>query len=258
MRERNGRIQRALGLCGTIALAAGLASAAEPKIKTFAAGLNYEYLSRTVVWTGDTSPSKIQANLISARADLGLGKGVVVSLSAGLSLSNYKALVFDTLPISLQFGGATVSGFLLGAEVVAPIKRFSDFELGGTGRFVYSMGLSKTWPLEDFAVEGEARGRAGWWEAAVGPRLSYLFFGRVVPYVELCFRWLRADFKMTETLGDLGGTELKLVRGDLSFSAALGADAAVTDRISVKAKAAILPYVGGVDGLISVGVLYKF
>ncbi len=237
---------------------AGLAAAVEPKIKSFSVGLSYENLSRTVVWNGDTSPSKIQANLLSARADLGVGKGIIVSLSAGLSLTDYKTLAFESLPISLQFDGSTLSGVLLGIEAVVPIKTFSEFELGGTGRFIYSIGLSKTWPLEDFAVEGEATGKPGWMEFSVGPRLSYLFFGRVVPYVELGVRWLRADFKMTETLGDLGGTELKLVRGDLSFSAVLGADAAVSNRISVKAKAGILPYAGGVDGLVSIGVLYKF
>jgi hypothetical protein len=258
MRERNGRVRRAWGLGVMIALAAGLASAAEKKFDLIGAGLNYENLSRTVVWTGDTSPSKIRANLITARADFGLGKGAVVSFSAGLSLADYKALVFDTLPISLQFDGTTISGLVLGAEAAVPIMKFSDFGLDGTGRFVYSLGMSKTWPIEDFAVEGEARGRSGWMEAAVGPRLSYYFFGRVVPYVELSLRWLRADFKMTETLADLGGTELKLVRGDLSFGAAVGADAAVTGRISVKAKAGIMPYAGGVDGLLSIGILYKF
>jgi hypothetical protein len=240
MRERNGRVRRAWGLGVMIALAAGLASAAEKKFDLIGAGLNYENLSRTVVWTGDTSPSKIRANLITARADFGLGKGAVVSFSAGLSLADYKALVFDTLPISLQFDGTTISGLVLGAEAAVPIMKFSDFGLDGTGRFVYSLGMSKTWPIEDFAVEGEARGRSGWMEAAVGPRLSYYFFGRVVPYVELSLRWLRADFKMTETLADLGGTELKLVRGDLSFGAAVGADA------------------GGVDGLLSIGILDKF
>jgi hypothetical protein len=118
--------------------------------------------------------------------------------------------------------------------------------------------MSKTWPLEGFAVEGEARGSSSWLEAAVGPRLSYLFFGRVVPYLEICARWLRADFEMSETLEDLGGAEKKLVRGDLQLSFALGADAAVTDRIVIEAKAGILPYTGGVNGLVSLGVLYKF
>jgi hypothetical protein len=38
----------------------------------------------------------------------------------------------------------------------------------------------------------------------------------------------------------------------------VGADAAVTGRISVKAKAGIMPYAGGIDGLLSIGILYKF
>jgi hypothetical protein len=241
-----------------VALAAGQAAAAEPNIKTISVGLNYEYLSRTVFWKGDAAASGIRASLVQARADLGFAKGFVVSLTAGLVLTDFKALTFTSLPVSLQYDGAPLKGLAFGAEVVAPVAKFSDFEISGTGRFVYAFAMSKTWPLVDFAVEGEARGESNWAEAAVGPRVSYLFFGRVIPYVEICARWLGAGFKMTETLADLSGTESKRVGGDFSFSAALGADAAVTDRIAVKARAGILPYAGGVDGLISVAVLYKF
>lgn len=258
MRDRNGRVRRILGLGLAIGLAAGAAGAAEPKIRTISAGLSYDNFSRTVVWKGDAAVSRILANLVSARADLGLGKSIVLSLSAGLSLTDFKDLSFTSLPISLQFDGAPISGLVLGAEVLAPLVRYADFEISGTGRFVYSLGMSKTWPLEGFAVEGEAKGKPSWMEAAVGPRVSYLFFGRVVPYIEVCARWLRADFKMTETLSDLGGAEKKIVPGDISFSAALGADAAVTNRLMVRAKAGILPFVGGVDTMFSVGILYKF
>ncbi len=261
MRDRRGRIRgvlASLALGAAIGLAPAQAAIVGLKVESLAAGLVYESLSRTVVWKGDAASSKIQANLVSARAELGFGKGVVVSLSAGLALTDFKDLVFTSLPVSLQYDSPPLKGFSLGAEAVVPLHKFSEFEISGTGRIVYSFGMSKTWPLEGFAVVGKAAGSSSWVEAALGPRVSYLFFGRVVPYVEVCARWLGAGFEMTETLGDLVGNETKRVRGDFAFSVALGADASVTDRIAIKARAGILPFAGGVDSLLSVGVLYKF
>ncbi len=214
MRDRNGRVRRILGLGAAIALAAGRPRAAEPKIRTISAGLSYDNFSRTVVWKGDAAASRILANLVSARADLGLGKSVVLSLTRGVVPDRFQGPVLH-LPAHLP---AIRRGAHLGPGPWEPrssrrSSRYADFEISGTGRFVYSLGMSKTWPLEGFAVEGEATGKPSWMEAAVGPRVSYLFFGRVVPYVEVCARWLRADFKMTETLSDLGGTREEACRG---------------------------------------------
>ncbi len=261
MRDGRGGIRgvlASLALGAAIGLAPAQASVAGLKIESLAAGLFYENLSRTVVWKGDAASSKIQASLITARAELGFGKGVVVGLSAGLALTDFKGLTFTSLPVSLQYDAPPLKGFCLGAEAVAPLVKLSEFEISGTGRIVYSFGMSKTWPLEGFAVEGKAVGSSSWVEAALGPRVSYLFFGRVVPYLELSARWLGAGFEMAETLGDLAGAETKRVRGDFSFSVTLGVDAAVTDRIAVKARGGILPFAGGVDSLFSLGVLYKF
>ncbi len=261
MRHRRRRIGEVLAALVAVFAIGGLpggADAAAIKIEPVAAGLSFENLSRTVVWSGDEGSAKIRANLIGARADLRLGKGATVSLSAGLSLTDFKALTFSALPVTLELGSPTLKGFFLGAEAVVPIHRFSDFEISGTGRIVYSFAMSKTWTLQDFAVEGQAAGNSSWLEAAAGPRVSYLAFGRIVPFVEVWARWLHAGFDMTETLGDLSGSQARRVRGDLSFSVALGADARVTEHIGVQAKVGFLPYAGGVDGAASVGILYKF
>jgi len=261
MGDRKSRIGRAfvaLAASAAMGLAAAAATAAEPKIKTLAAGFGYENLTRTIVWTGDTASTRLKADLFTARAEFGFAGGITASLSAGFVLTSPGGLTFANLPVSLQYQGPSLRGVTLGAEAVVPIRKFSDFEISGTGRFVYSFGMSKTWPLEDFAVDGEAEGRSSWAEIAAGPRVSYLFFGRVVPYAEVCLRWLRSGFRMTETLEDLGGTETKRVRGDVSFSVALGADAVVSDRLAVRGKVGILPFAGGVDSLLSLGILYKF
>jgi len=70
--------------------------------------------------------------------------------------------------------------------------------------------------------------------------------------------WLRADFRMDETLEDLHGLETKRIKGNFSLGAFLGADIRISERLALKAKAGIIPYAGGVDGLASVGLFYVF
>lgn len=258
MGDRSRRLGVIFGLYAAAALVLGTAAAAEPNVRSIAVGLNYENLTRTVVWKGDAASSRIKGSLISARADLGLAKDIIVSLSAGVVLTDFQGLAFSGLPIRLEYDAPALKGISFGAEIVAPLLKFSEFEISGTGRLVYSFGLSKTWALEGFAVDGSASGRSSWMEAAAGPRLTYRQFKGFAPYLEVSARWLHASFKMTETLEDLVGTETKRVRGDLSFSAALGADVTLSDHLSLRAKAGILPYSGGVDGLLSAGFAYKF
>jgi len=258
MRQRSGGAWRLVSLGIALVLAAAHAPAAESKVKTLMAGLNFEYFSRTLVWDGDTGSARLQATLVSARTDFGFGKGLTLSLSAGLSLTDFEGLAFGTLPITLEYDASPIKGLVLGAELEALLLKSGDFEIKTAGRFVSSLGISKTWPLEGFAVEGEATGRSNWMEASAGPRLAYFLSDAFVPYIEVNARWLRADFRMDETLGDLQGHEKKLVKGDFSFSVGLGGDARVSDRLTIKAKAGFIPYAGGVDALASVGLLYVF
>ena len=258
MKNRHRGIGRVYILIAALALVTGEAAAAGLAVKSLAAGIGYDYLSRTVVWSGDEADSKLTSNMLSARAEFGLAKGVIVGLTAGFSFSDVSGLVFDTLPISLLYDGPAIPGLVLGADVLIPIKKLGDFEMKAAGRIVYSSGMSETWPLEGFAVEGEAAGKPGWMEVALGPRLDYLFFGRVVPYVELTGRWLTARFRMSETLGELSGEETRKVGGDFAVGAALGADGEVSRRVLVKGKIGIMPFAGGVDTVATVGVLYRF
>jgi hypothetical protein len=256
MRHREGRLRAALILTAALGLAAAPAEA-QLKIGTFAAGIGGEFLSRTVVWGDDPAPARLGAGLFGARAEFGFGRGVVVGLSAGLSLSNVSALIFRALPVSLRYDGAPFKGFSMGADAAVPFRRFSSFEIGAAGRIVYSLGMNDSWPLEGFAVEGEATGAVNWLEAAIGPRLAYRAFDKVVPYLEITVRWLHAGIEMTETLADLTGRETKTV-DDLSVGFAAGTDADLGARLALRAKAGLVPYAHGMDGLVSVGLLYKF
>ena len=257
MAERSRRRAFAFGLIAAAGLLAGPA-AAGVNVRAITVGLNFENLTRTVVWKGDPAASRIGGSLVAARADLGLAGGVQVSFSAGLVLTDFRGLSFTGLPITLAYDAPPMLGLSFGAEAVAPLKEFSGFEIAGAGRIVYSFGMSKTWPLEGFAVDGEAEGRSSWLKAAVGPRLTYRRLDRVVPYLELAVRWLGASFRMSETLADLEGSESKRVGGDLSFSAALGGDVALSGRLKLRAKGGVLPRAGGIDGLLSLGFGYTF
>jgi hypothetical protein len=258
MNLRRERVRRLVGVGIGLVLAAASTAAAESKPRTITAGVVFDYFSRTVVWEGDTEDYRIAAGLVSARAGFVLSPRVSLGLTAGLSLSDFSGLVFRDLPISLELGSGTLKGLALGAELEAVLFNFEDFEIGATGRFVSSFGLARTWPLEDFAVPGEAKGKANWMEASAGPRLSYRFSGGFVSYLEVAARWLRVDFPMEETLDDLNGTEKKRVQADFSFSVSLGGDIKLTERLTVRGEAGIIPFPGGVDGLASVGLVFAF
>lgn len=257
MGDRSCR-RRGICILAVLALLTSGASAAEPNVRSIAVGLSTEHFSRSIVWPGDEAAAKLLFHAVSARVDIGLAGGVILRLDAGLSLSDFSGLTFDALPISLELDGDPIGGFALGAEVAAPLKKIGAFEIGAAGRFVYSFGMSKSWRLEGFAVEGEAAGQPSTMELSAGPRVVFRSSGRIVPYAEVRASLFWARFRMSEALGDLGGEETKTVRGDIAVSIALGADVRVTDRISIGAKAGIMPARGGTGAMASIGALYGF
>lgn len=258
MDKPRGAYRRIVALSVVLVWAAGLAGAAEAGGRPFTAGVFIEHLSRTVTWQGDTAASRVRANQVSARAGLDLGRGVGLGLTAGLSLSGLGDLVFDGLPISLELGSTNLLGIVLGAEIEAALLDLGDIEIGAAGRFVSSFGLARTWNLEGFAVPGRASGKVNWMEASAGPRLTYRVSGGFAPYFEAAVRWLRVDARMEETLEDLRGFEKKTVSGDIAFSFAVGGDVPLSERLTVRVKAGLAPFAGGVDSLASVGLAYAF
>jgi hypothetical protein len=236
-------------------IAAGPSVASENKA-SFRAGISFEHFSRTV--DDKTRLSKSSADLIAARAEIEPRPGLVFDLEAGLSLSNFNGLRFVHLPISIDYEAGAVTGLFVGAGARAGLLRLGDFEIEGVGRFVYSLGSTKTWPLEGFTVPGTSRGGPTWMRASAGPRISYLFFGKFVPYIDVSASWFSAKFKLDETLGDLSGQETRKLKGKSLVEISLGADYRISDRISLKAEAGFLPYAGGVDGAVSAGFLFFF
>ena len=160
MRDRNGRVRRIIRLGAVIALAAGAAGGRGAEDQDALGGIELRESFEDGRLEGRRRPSGIRANLISARADLGLGKSIVLSLSAGLSLTDFKDLAFTSLPVSLQFDAGPISGLVLGPRSSRRSSDISDFEISGTGRFVYSLGHVQDMAARGFRRRGGSQGKA--------------------------------------------------------------------------------------------------
>jgi hypothetical protein len=257
MRDGTARLIGFLGLSALFLLAAPRIFPAEISPAGMF-GLGFEYFSRTIRWEDGARASTLKGNLVTARGMIGLKPGVTLDLAAGVSLADFNGLLFNHLPISLDYEAGALSGLLLAAGVRARLFSFGDFEMEGRGWFVYSLGFSRTWPLQGFAVEGNSRGRPVWLEAAAGPRIIYRLSRRIRSFLSVSANWLWGTFRMDETLGDLSGTEEIKVRGRGVLEAALGVDAAISARLSLCAEVGLLPSSGGVDGRAGIGLLFIF
>jgi hypothetical protein len=258
MGQRIRRPHHAAGLVACLlALAAGgpAFSADRPAFKS---GLGLDYLSRAITWDEGAGSSGFSAVLVTARQVVGFGSGLDLALSAGIALSDFDGLEFGRLPISLDYESGFATGLALGAEARATVLRSRTIEIQAVGRIVSSIGFSKTWPLEGFAVEGTAEGKPTWAQASVGPRLVLKSLGKFVPSVSVSADWLWGRFAMTETLGDLSGSQDQSVEGKSVIDIALGAEYEMSPRFTVEGRLGILPYSGGADAVVSFGVLYVF
>jgi hypothetical protein len=221
-------------------------------------GAGFGGFSRTITWDDGAHESNLAAGSVAVRGEFTLRPGLAFELAAGLSMPNFDGLVFRGLPISVDYEAGAVNGVLLGAAVRARLLTFGAFEIGADGRFVYSLGLSKTWTMTGFAVEGTVTGSPSWFDATVGPRISYTGAGRFVPFATIAADWLSGTFTMDQALGDLTGHEAKKVQSKGFLAVSLGADWELSARVLLRGEAGILPYSGGTDLRASLAVFYRF
>jgi len=230
-------------------------SSTPPKLKT---GIGLDYISRSIDWEGEDQLSKLEAFSIGLQLDLEIAKGFNINLLAGLSFSDCGGTVFRDLPFSLEYGAGGMQGILLGGSLAKSLFSLGDFEMDVWGKFVSSIGSKKKWALTDLAVEGEAAGKLTWFEAAVGPRIFYRGYERISPYVSFLYSPLWGDFQMEETILELTGTEKKKIRGDGLVRVSLGGILDLTEKLSLRGEAGIIPREGSVDTSASLELLFAF
>ncbi len=250
------------------ALAITLALAAAPAFgqttrtflpgSSFRSNLTAEYMSRTISWDEASRNSNLRILLAGLKFDVEFGGILTLSVLGGLSLSDFQGLTFRELPIALEYEAGSIQGFYLGGEMKARLVSSGAIEMDIWGRYVTSLGTSKTWPLEGFGAQGEAVGKPNWSLAEVGPRLIYSGFQNAAPYVAVTANWLWGDFNMDESLGELEGTELKKVEGLGVVRAAVGTTLDLSNKVAVWGEAGLIPRSGGVDWNVRGALRFSF
>jgi hypothetical protein len=228
---------------------------ARPTLKL---GIQGGFASRGVRWDKGPDESTLKTLLLGLTADVTFARGFGLSLFAGLGSSDPDGAVFRNLPVSLEYGAGAMKGLAFGAAVRKTLVAFGDFETGARAGCVIYSGTSKTWPIEDFAVEGEARGRPKWSEFEIGPTLSYKAIPRFTPYLGLSLNWFKGDFRMTETLGELAGEQVRKFARKGLLRIAAGASFELGRGFFVDGEAGVIPSKGKAGAGATVRLLYGF
>ena len=243
-------------LAGT---AAGLAQEEGlSKGMNFKLGLGADVLSRNVQWDKGPDGSKLKAYNVFLTSEFEFPIHLTLGLFAGLSFSDFNGMLFRNLPFSINYQAGAVKGVVLGGELRKGLFSFGDFETEVDVQFVSSLGSTKKWPIEGFAVPGVTQGKPRWSQLNAGASLVYAAYENFKPYLGVSLSWLWGDFRMTETMGDLQGTQVREMRQKGLVRISLGTIFQVTRQLGLRGEAGIVPAKGGTDLSVSLRLIYGF
>ncbi len=229
-----------------------------PNQMTIRAGVGFEYFNRTISWNDGELTSPLKSLMLTLNADIEVIDGLTIGAIVGYASSNYDALMFRDLPISLELNAGSISGFVLGAEAEFVLYSTYDFAINAIGQFLYYSGGTKEWGIPGLSVDGKAKGNPKWSRGTIGLSFEYTGLDYFYPYASLSFTPLWGNFEMDESIEDLTGTEKKDIKGKGKFTIGLGGLYEITNSIGLKAEIDILPYNGGVDFGICAKIRYEF
>jgi hypothetical protein len=223
-------------------------------------GIGFEYFTRTINWD-DEHTSKLRYRFITLDMEVELQRGIFIRAVLGYSSSNYDALTFRELPISVVIGRDVgyIKGYIFGASVKKSLVQSEELKIDASGEFFYCIGSKNAWEFPpDFVVEGSVEGRPTWMRASIGPVFTYTGFESIYPYLYLNFNKLWGKFRMEETIEDLTGTENQKIYGESSICIGLGFTFKLTESLSFKPEVNFFPYKDGVDSGIMIRAIYTF
>jgi len=229
-----------------------------PNQMTFGAGVGFEYFNRTISWDDGELTSPLKSLMFTLNVDIEVIDGLTLGAIVGYASSNYDALMFRELPISLELNAGSISGYALGAEAKFVLYSTYDFALNAIGQFLYYSGGTKEWDIPGLSVDGKAKGKPKWSRGIIGLSFEYTGMDYFYPYASLSYTPLWGSFEMEESIDGLTGTEKKDINGKGKFTVGLGGLYEITDSIGIRAEVDILPYSGGVDFGVLVRVRYEF
>lgn len=223
-------------------------------------GIGFEYISRTINWDDDRYTSKLRSNYFTFDTEIELHGGLFIRTVFGFTTANYESLAFRRLPVSVQLGEEIgfIGGYLLGAGIKKSIIQSEDLRIDLLGQFFYGIGRKKEWEITGLSIEGSLEGRPNWTNVTVGPVFTYTGFDTFFPYLYVNFNKFWGRFRMDETILDLEGSEIKKINGESSFSVSLGMTFKITESLSLKSEARLMPHKEGVDSGIMIKAMYSF
>jgi hypothetical protein len=205
-------------------------------------GLGLEYFSRTLNWDNGTRSSPMTAAFGVARLDVEIRKGFTLGACLGYGFSNFNGLVFRSLPFSLDYEAGSAGGFLAGIEAEANLFKAGDVEIGILGRYVLSLGGTKTLTIADLNKSATADAKAVWMRVQAGPVVRYTGNQGFTPYLAVMVDRLWGTFTMNEIVQELTGTEDKKIAGAGSIGAAFGIIYEPFANLSLRGEIGAIPY----------------
>ncbi|MFO7867392.1 MAG: hypothetical protein R6V02_11375 [Candidatus Aminicenantes bacterium] len=221
--------------------------------------LGFEYFQRTVSLGENTDNTTEMKNMIfHLGADYYFQENISMGVFIGYALSSFEQVIFRELPFSLQLNKENLTGILTGARFSAGSLHLSQFELKGSGQFVYFIGSEQNWDISGLAEAGDAAGKSDWMRVAAGPVIWYTEPLLFSPYLAVQFNYLWGTYSMEESIGNLSGSEEKKFQSKSYVSLAAGGAYRLTPGLEITAGADLIPSEKGVDFGIMLNIAYIF
>ena len=219
-------------------------------------GLRFDFFNRGIKRDEISSTLK-SLHLVAEAHGKNLGGTVDLTLFAGLGQTDLNGLVFNQLPVTLDYQAGGINGLIFGLAADWPLIYKSDFKLGLTADFMTWFGFKKKFAMEGFVFPGEARAEPDWSQASGGIFAAYEGYENAEPFIKVKISGLWGTFKMTENIQDLSGEENKSLKGSGLMAVTLGCHLKLTVRLYLTPVAEFYP--ASKSGLAaSLGVLYTF
>ncbi|MBC7363579.1 MAG: hypothetical protein H5U07_03410 [Candidatus Aminicenantes bacterium] len=178
----------------------------QDKSSGWSVGLMSGFFSRGIKCDTQIITMNTPAGLLLAKGQ-NLGWTVDLSFFAGYGNSGLNGILFDRLPVSLDYQAGGIGGWLFGVKADWPIFSVGDYTFGLSADLMTFLGEKKSFSLEGFAEPGNATIQPNWSQASSGFFLLYDGLEKIQPFLiaEASFFW--GTFKATETISDLTGSQ---------------------------------------------------
>lgn len=225
---------------------------------SFKPGLRFDYFSRTISWDDDKETTELTSYFGSLILGYEFQPGFSLAALLGYSSCTFDGLFFRKLPLSIDFEGGGINGFIVGGEISKRLLSGRSLDIDVFGQFLAYLGTKKEWTIPGLAVSGTIEGKPSWMRASIGPVFTYRGWENFSPYFYPSFDYLWGTFEMKETVETLSGEENKEIKAKSLFGISVGADFGLSAKFSLKGEAGLYPYKDGVDYSVTIKTVFSF